>query len=79
VLKISELQAILTKASNLLEDAPIILKAVEGDAESFIHDVQVTISAASGDDAGVVTVNHTTTAPAEPTAETAPADPAPAA
>lgn len=71
-MKISELQAIFARASQLLGDAPVILKAAEGDAETFVKGIEVLITSDQATDAGQITLLHTTEPPA-------PAEPAPAA
>jgi hypothetical protein len=83
--KISELQGILSKASQLLGDAPIIFKAVESEAETAFHAIEVSITSSDPTEPGTVTLVHgpaQTPAPAgvaDPLVPAAPAEPTPSA
>lgn len=72
-MKISELQALLSKASSLLGDAPIILKALEDEAETDVKGLVVTIVDAAAAEGGTVTVSHGAPTPVQvsPTPEEA--------
>lgn len=63
-MKISELVAALNKASQLVGDAPVILKALEGDAETAFKSIEATINIETGQTGETVTVTHGTPSPA---------------
>jgi hypothetical protein len=64
--KFSELQAILTKAATLVGDGPVIFKALEGEAVTFLHGIEVEITSAVDQGGSTLTITHTSTAPTVP-------------
>lgn len=77
-MKLSEIQAILTKAATLLGDAPVILQHAETQAVTDIHGLQVLINDATQAEGGIITLVHGATAAAvvdQPAQQSQPADP----
>jgi len=72
-LTISKLISTLSKVQAAVGDLPVKLKAIEGDAETFLHSVGVELGIDGSSEGSTVTVNHSTTPPADPAPET-PAD-----
>lgn len=71
-MKISELQAVLTKAQQVAGDADVILRDVEHDAETVVKSLGLELGVKAGDgNAATVTVTH---GPADPATPAAPAD-----
>lgn len=70
-LKISEFVAELNKVQAAVGDLPVVFKAVEGDAESFLHTIGIELAPSSSKVQSTVSINHTTEAPAEPEPEPA--------
>lgn len=57
-MQISELAAALSKVQSIVGDAEVIFKAVEGDAETVLHDIQLTLRADGTTASTVVALNH---------------------
>lgn len=66
-MKISELQALLAKVTNVVGDAEVILKAVESDAETVLKTVGIELGAGGDPTAAGVTISHGAPPPADPT------------
>jgi hypothetical protein len=73
-MKISELVAALNKAQQLVGDAPVILKSLEGDVETEFKDLVSAFDLATGQTEPTVTLTHG--APAQQPVEPAAAEPA---
>ena len=78
-MKISELQALLSKVANVVGDAEVILKAVESEAETVLHSVGITLGSNGDPATSTVTVEHGAPAPVatgidQPTSPTDPTE-----
>lgn len=78
-MKLSDLQSILSRVQQAVGDVEVILAAAEGEAGSFIKDVEVHLNPGDPTAAGTATIIHGD-APDAPTPEAeAPAEGEPAA
>lgn len=79
-MKISDVQALLSKVSNVAGDVELVLKAVEGEAETVIHSVGIELGAAGDATSAAATITHgpAPEAPAESNPATVPEDAPPA-
>lgn len=76
-MKISELQSLLSKVANVVGDAEIILKAVEGEAETVLKTVGIELGSGGDPTAAGVTISHGAPEPAAPAPAEAPTPVAP--
>lgn len=74
-MKLSELQALLSKAQTAVGDADVILKDAETAAETVVTDLTFKLDAATGAPGGTVVVGHNVSPPAPTVEDTAPAAP----
>lgn len=62
-LKISELVAELNKAQAAVGDLPVVFKAIEGDAETFLHTLGIELAPGQSSINSTISINHGTTDP----------------
>lgn len=76
---LSELIAGLQRFTQIAGDLPVIFKAVEGEAETVLHDIGININPTAGSATGSVTINHgvapVAPAPATDTPDSTPVPP----
>lgn len=73
-MNITEIQAVLSKVSSVVGDAPVILKSIEGAVETEIKTIGIELGADGATVSSNVTLNHAPVAPAP--AAPAPVEPA---
>lgn len=69
MLTITQVVEALSKVAATAGNLPVKLKAVEGDAETFLHSIEVEFGFDGTTASTSATITHTTQAPAEPAAE----------
>jgi len=75
-MKVTELIAALQKVQQVAGDVPVVLKDVEGDAETALLSIGVHIDPTSGSPVGGVTLEHGEQPASPPVEPEAPAPPA---
>ena len=71
-MKLSELQTVLSKVSQIAGDVDVVLKAAEGDLETVITDLGIHLDPTSGNAGSTLTIEHGTAPPEPPPAPVVP-------
>jgi hypothetical protein len=74
-MKISELVKALNKVQQIVGDAPVILKQLEGDVGTVVKQLVIAVDPTQDDAGGTVTIEHGTPAPVVPAPAEPPAGP----